>query len=174
MMMLYLDYQSSMRPFPWVGAALLGLALLAFTIGGVYYYSVLAKISYWEAKYGQVEKVAARHATTERELKEMGEEIKHANEVLNQITLPWDKLFLALEWSSGKDVALLTMDPDAERHEVKISGEAKNMGAVLRYIEHLSAQDIFAHVYLQSHQVQERDPEKPVRFALVAAWKVAP
>jgi len=94
----------------------------------------------------------------------MALEIKHANEVLQQLTLPWGKLFQAMESSSGKQVALLAMEPDAEKQVVKISGEAKDIAAVLDYIRRLAAQQVFSSVYLQSHQIQQQDPEKPVRF----------
>lgn len=172
---LYLDYQRSNKPFPWAGVALLLLAFGVLALVYFYYQGLKEKIGYWELKTGQVNRASERHGTgSQREMKEMALEIKHANEVLNQITLPWDKLFQAVEWSSGKDVALLTIEPDAEKHVVKISGEAKNIAGVLNYLKHLAAQEIFNSVYLQSHQVQEQNPEKPVRFALVAAWKEAP
>jgi hypothetical protein len=174
-MTLYLDYRSSLKPIPWAGLALLALALAVLALAGVYYHDTLEQIGYWEAQSGLAERAAGRKMPgSQREINEMVLEIKHANEVLDQITLPWDKLFQAVEWSSGKDVALLTIEPDTEKHEVKISGEAKNIEAVLGYIKHLSTQDVFSSVYLQSHQVQKRNPEKPVRFALVVAWKVTP
>ena len=174
-MTLHLDYQARTQPFPWAGAGLLAITLALVALVGVHYRNTLEQIGYWEAKTGAAERASGRHLTgSQRELAEMALEIKHANEVLSQITLPWDRLFQAVEWSSGKDVALLTIEPDAEKHEVKISGEAKNIGAVLNYIGHLAAQDVFSNVYLQSHQVQKHNLEKPVRFALVVSWKVSP
>jgi hypothetical protein len=174
-MTLQLDFQSRAKPLPWAGVALLALAALVLTLCGVYYSDTLDQTAYWEAKSGLVDKDSRRQANaTLRETKDLALEIRHANEVLNQLTLPWDSLFQAVEWSAGKDVALLGIEPDAERREVKISGEGKNIGAVLEYIRHLSAQEAFSGVYLQSHQVQEREREKPVRFALVVTWKVAP
>lgn len=175
MSQLDLDYQRSMTPFPWAGVVLLLLAFGALALVDLYYRGLTEKIGYWEFKSGQVLKATQRRmASSPREIKDMEQEIKHANEVLNQITLPWDKLFQAVEWSSGKDVALLTIEPDAEKHVVKISGEAKNIEGVLSYVRHLSEQEIFSSVYLQSHKVQQQNPEKPVRFALVAAWKETP
>lgn len=174
-MMLRLDYQKRTRPFPWAGVGLLAVALAALALSAAYYHAMLGQIGYWEARTGQAQRASARPAaSSQRELNEMALEIKHANEVLSQLTLPWDKLFQAVEWSSGNDVALLTIEPDAEKHEVKISGEAKNVAAIMSYIKHLAAQEAFSNVYLQSHQVQQHNLEKPVRFALVVAWKVAP
>ncbi|WP_283744008.1 PilN domain-containing protein [Sideroxydans sp. CL21] len=172
MTQLFLDYQRSNKLFPWAGMILLLLSLGLLALADIYYQNLTERISYWELKSGQSQKATGRKTgNSPREINDMALEIKHANDVLNQITLPWDKLFQAVEWSSGKDVALLTIEPDAEKHVVKISGEAKNIEAVLNYVGHLSDQEIFNSVYLQSHQVQEQNPERPVRFALIATWK---
>lgn len=171
---LDLDYQSA-RPFPWAGAALFALAFATAVFSAIYYNALIGKIAYWEASAGRSGAADASQATSAaRASSEMVLEMKHANEVLSKITLPWDRLFQAVEWSSRKDVALLGMEPNIDRNEVTITGEAKDMRAVLNYLEHLGAQDIFSSVYLRRHQVQLQDPDRPVRFTLVAAWKVAP
>lgn len=169
---LYLDFQRSNKPIPWVGISLLLLASVSLAIAEIHYQGLAASIDYWELKTGELNRNSERKLTgSQRELNDIALEVKHANEVLNQITLPWEKLFQAVEWSSGKDVALLTIEPDAEKRVVKISGEAKNITAVLGYISHLSGQEILSSVYLQSHEVQSQNPERPVRFSLVATWK---
>lgn len=175
MILLQLDYQAGSRPFPWAGAGMLAVAALALALIAAYYQDMAGKIEYWNAKAGIVDK---GHGHTlpgpATGANEVVAEIKHANEVLRKITLPWDALFQAVEWSSGKDVALLAMEPDAERRVVKISAEAKNVQALMSYMRHLEEQKIFSSVYLQSHQVQLKNPEKPVRFTLVASWAVTP
>ena len=172
---LYLDYQRNYKPIPWAGIVLVLLASTGLTIAEIHYQGLAKNIDYWEIKTGELNRASERKLTgSKREINDIALEVKHANEVLNQITLPWEKLFQAVEWSSGKDVALLTIEPDAEKHVVKISGEAKNITAVLGYISHLSGQEMLSGVYLQSHEVQLQNPEKPVRFSLVAAWKDTP
>ncbi len=171
---LDLDFHVSRQPFPLAGLGLLGLALLASTLVAVYYRGVTEQIGYWESAMGQAMRAGARQTDgSEREAREMAQEIKHANEVLAEITLPWDKLFKAVEGSSGQDVALLTIEPDAEKHEVKITGEAKNISAVFSYVRQLAAQEPFTSVYLERHQVQEKAPLQPVRFSVIAAWSAA-
>lgn len=172
---LFLDYQDGVKSVPWAGVLVLVLALLLLLSAGDYYRGMNEKIRDLEIRSGQVAKSAGRSAArSQREMDDLALEIKHANEVLNQITMPWDKLFQAVEWSADKDVALLAMEPDESKHEVKIRGEAKNIEEVLSYIRHLAEQEIFSSVYLQSHQVQQQNAQRPVRFALVAAWKVTP
>lgn len=177
MALLRLDYQRGMQPFPWAGTVLLMLALTVSTLAGVYYRELAKKALLWETKAGQGaarEYVNSQTAGSKLKTADTVQEIKHANEVLQQLTLPWGKLFQAIESSSGKEVALLAMEPDADKHVVKIVGEAKDIPAVLDYIKRLAMQQEFSSVYLQSHQIQLQDPEKPVRFVLLATWRVSP
>src|SRR5512135_1505497 len=135
MVLLRLDYQRGPQPFPWAGTVLLVSALAALALIGVYYRELTGKVVLWEAKAGQAVTPAKRTADGSRSPADTALEIKHANEVLLQLTLPWGKLFQAIESASGKEVTLLAMEPDAEKHVVKISGEAKNITAVLDYIK---------------------------------------
>ncbi len=173
MTMLHLDYQRGIRLFPWAGAFLLVIGLAGTAWTAVYYRGLSGEIAYWEDR---AERRAPRTGLSaeRRETKETAQEINYVNGVLNKLTLPWDKMFQAVEWSAGREVALLGMEPDAEKHEVKISAEAKNLAAMTRYLRELSGQEIFSSVYLQNHQVQQQMREKPVRFTLIASWKAVP
>ena len=85
--------------------------------------------------------------------------------------LPWETLFQKLESASNDNIALLAIDPDSNKGKIRISGEAKDFDALLEYIRILQKTDFFINVYLQHHQIQELDPEKPIRFTLDASWK---
>ena len=98
-------------------------------------------------------------------------EIKNANEVLHHLSVPWDILFKAVESSGGSKITLLALEPDFEKKQVKISGEASNYHAVMTYIVQLQGQDVFDTVYLQNHDVRQEDPDRPVRFTLLANWR---
>jgi Fimbrial assembly protein (PilN) len=67
-------------------------------------------------------------------------------------------------------VALLSIESDTDKGRMKISGEAKDLQAMLDYLRFLGTQPTLAEVYLQSHQVQQQDPQRPVRFVLSADW----
>lgn len=171
-MIIRLDYGTAEKPFPWLGAALFGLAAGALSLSAAYYYQTVEQVGYWEARSSAFEGDASRKmATDPRDLKAAALEIHRANQVLGQITIPWDRLFRAVEWSSNRNVALLTIEPDAEKHRVMISGEAKNLSALWGYMGHLAAQTAFTRVLLRSHQVERRELENPVRFALVVEWR---
>ena len=41
----------------------------------------------------------------------------------------------------------------------------------MNYMTHLQGQAVLGSVYLQNHDVQQEDPDKPVRFSLIATWQ---
>jgi len=177
MTMLRLDYQRSMNPFPVAGMLLLLLALGALSLTGLHYYRLSVQMSDWQASLNKLEHAMHRQMQDKpkpRAAPELMQEIGHANEILRQLSLPWEKLFQAVEASVSQDVTLLEMEPDTGKQIVRISCEAKNITAMLNYIRALEKQPELAGIYLQSHQIQEHDREKPVRFSLVAAWRETP
>lgn len=171
-----LDYQHS-RSFPWAGAALLAVALSGLLSAGAYYRELHGLAAEWETKLARSErskpKLQDRGLVT-RPAEEVALEVKHANEVLRQLGLPWEKLFRAVEAAGSKDVVLLALEPDMEKHLVKISGEARNIPSMLGYVTQLGEQDMFDSVYLLNHQVQQQSQDRPVRFALLAVLKGMP
>jgi len=174
---LHLDYQRSSRPFPWFGLGMLASALVALALTGGYYRELSQRIVLWEARMDHDERLSSHRARALRpasaaSAREQRLEVQHANQVLRQLSLPWDTLFRAVESSGGKHIALLSMKPDIRKGTVTISAEAKNFNAMLEYMRQLGKRDVFASVLLQDHQVQQADPEHPIRFSLVAIWKV--
>lgn len=174
---LRLDYQQR-KPFSWGGVILLALALGVLVMSGAYYLEMIRQADDWEAKAEQIERASQQPApdirSGARAAENLALEVDHANQVLRQLNVPWEGLFQAVELSGGKDVALLALEPDTENRSVKISGEAKNMAVLLNYIKQLEQRDVFGIVYLQSHQIQQQEADKPVRFALLAAWPGQP
>lgn len=174
---LQLDYQNN-RSFSWAGIVLLGLALVALILTGVYFFELRGQTASWETKLEQIKVGTGRTALAGRESErgtaELALEVNQANEVLRKLTMPWDKLFQAVESPDSENVTLLALAPDTEKQTVKINGEAKNFEALLHYITQLEGREEFGPVYLQSHQIQQQDPDKPVRFSLLAVWREKP
>jgi hypothetical protein len=170
-----LDYQHS-RSFPWGGAAMLILALGGLLSVGTYYRELRGKVDEWEKQLARIERARPRQQDSTRVARsaDAALEVRHANKVLRQLGLPWERLFRALESSGGKDVVLLALEPDMEKRLVKISGEARNIPAMLAYVTQLGEQDMFESVYLLNHQVQLQNQDRSVRFALVATLKGLP
>ena len=171
--MVYLDYRRSKR-FPVGGTVLLVLALAGLILLGGYYRGISLKAAGAQTHLEKIERPLQRRQAGATSGKELELEVRSANDVLRQLTLPWGKLFDAVEAAGGKDVALLALEPDLGKRTVKISGEARNLSAMLNYVTQLEAQGPFGTVYLQNHQVQRSDPEKPVQFTAIAAWEGKP
>lgn len=104
---------------------------------------------------------------------QLAAEIKHANEIIRQLNQPWDKLFMALESAANNQVALLSIQPDTRKQLIHISGEAKNLEAILDYLAQLRGQETLAQIVLTNHEIKLQDPDKPVRFSLSAKWATA-
>lgn len=99
-------------------------------------------------------------------------ELRQARAVVQQLDLPWDELFRSVESADAPTVALLGIESAADRKRLQITAEAKNFEAMLRYIRELEGRELFAQVYLSSHQIQLQDPQRPVRFMLSASWRI--
>lgn len=174
---LRLDYQRSTKPFPWLGVGMLASALLALALTAGHYRELGQRIALWESRVDHDERLAGHRAralgpVSAEAAREQVLEVQQANQVLRQLSLPWGTLFKAVESAGNKDIALLSMAPDLRKGTVTISAEAKNFDAMLDYIRQLGKREVFGSVLLQNHQVQQTDPEKPIRFSLLAAWKV--
>jgi hypothetical protein len=174
MNILLLDYQQDMA-LRWPGLLLLAVALGGLGLAIVYYVDLNDRAASWESRLEQVARSEGMSTVAGRagqpESGDMAVQVSRANEVLRRLTLPWNALFRAVESAAGKDVALLAMEPDLEKQQVKISGEARDFAALLNYVTRLEEQAVFGPVHLQGHQVQQQDPDRPVRFSLLAVWR---
>ena len=155
----------------------IGLVILVTALGlGVYlinvYFDLQAEKKAWQAqwmKIGQRRQMAdgALNAEESRKLKP---ELNRANDVVQHLAVKWGDLFKALEVSAYKNVALLNIQPDAQTHQVIITAEAVKFSDMLEYTKRLSEQGVFADVHVINNQIQEQDPQKPVRFIVMAQW----
>lgn len=167
---LWIDYQRN-RPFHWAGPLLLALVLAASGAAVAYYVDLGDRAAVWEDRQERAGRDHGARPSAGTDDAEASREVAHANEVLRRLSLPWELLFRTVESAAGEDVTLLALEPDMEKRLVKISGEAKDFQAVLNYITRLEARPVFGPVHLQSHEVQQQDANRPVRFALQIVWR---
>lgn len=116
----------------------------------------------------------ARAVAAEPVSEETQRELAGARRLLEELALPWEALFRSIEGAVDRDTALLSVEPDAGRRAVQISGEARDYPAVLRFMERLEKGPALARVHLLSHEVRQDDADRPTLFTLAASWKVAP
>ncbi len=170
---LHLDYQAR-ATFPWLGAILLAVAIIGLMMLSTQYSRLNDQITSTEARFSHIQSSATQANLSVQESAELAREVSNANEVLRQLSVPWEDLFQAVESSSEGKVTLLALEPDFEKHQVKINGETRNFKSLTHYLTRLQEQTVFGSVYLQSHQVQQQDEDKPVRFSLLATWQEKP
>lgn len=103
---------------------------------------------------------------------ELDAEQRRAREVAALLLLPWHDLFEALEGASHNDVALLTIEPDHKKQQVRITAEAKNFDILASYLKRLDHAPQFKLVRLVRYEVREEDKQHPLRFVIEASWKL--
>jgi Tfp pilus assembly protein PilN len=92
------------------------------------------------------------------------------NGAIMQLNLPWRELQDAVLAATPRTVALLAMEPDPRKRILKITAETKNSDDMVDYIAALKEQESFSGVVLTRHEINEQDPNRPLRFQLEATW----
>lgn len=96
------------------------------------------------------------------------------NASVQQLNLPWRGLHDAVQAATPAAIALLALEPDAKKNTVRITAEAKSSDDMIAYVEALQRIDWFSAVLLARHEINEQDPNRPIRFEVDAQWKAAP
>jgi Tfp pilus assembly protein PilN len=93
------------------------------------------------------------------------------NAAVLQLNLPWRELHDAVAAATPDSIALLALEPDAKKHSLRITAEAKGSAEMVAYVASLKQQDMFAAVALTRHEINDQDPNQPIRFQLDAEWR---
>jgi hypothetical protein len=97
-----------------------------------------------------------------------------ATTIQKQLWVPWSSLLAELESASqdvSSTVSLLEVQPDAAKHVVRITAEARTLADALAYLERLQKSTMLRYPMLDSHELRKDDPEHPVRVKLSAEWR---
>jgi Tfp pilus assembly protein PilN len=169
MQRLQLDYVPHAGTARWLGIALLVLAALVGAKQADVYITAKRETAQLEARLARLESRGKQTTTTalpESTLRE----IRRANDVIEQISLPWDRLFRAVESAAGEKVGLLGITPDQKSGTVEVGGEAADLNAMFDYVKRLQRQPTLTRVYLLNHKLNDQDPQHPIRFTVTASW----
>lgn len=154
------------RPY---GVVLLAGALALAAGLALHYRNLDDDISTAEDRIARLKR-QARGVAAESLSPDVMEEVQSVNRAASRLTIPWENLFQAVESVSDKRIALLSLQPNFPKRELKISGEAEDFPAIRQYIERLEETRAVADVRIVSHEVVTRPNAMQIRFELFAKW----
>jgi len=166
-----LDYVAAPRRPVWIGVLVLAVSTAFAGELFVRYRDARLELARLETAQSLVgpERRAARGVPKER----LDAQVKNAEAVVRELTLPWAALIQTLERAATRDVAVLQLQPDAQHRLLRLTAEARHREAMFEYLRRLGAAQDLADVHLVSHQVQLDDPRRPVQFAVQASLRSA-
>jgi hypothetical protein len=98
-------------------------------------------------------------------------EFSEAADIARQLATPWQKLFQSVERAYSEEVALLSVQPDAQRGSVSLVGEAKGYRDVLSFVRRLNHEAPLGDAHLVGTEIREADPQRPLVFTIAARWR---
>jgi Tfp pilus assembly protein PilN len=93
------------------------------------------------------------------------------NATILQLNLPWRALHDAVQAATPQSVALLSLEPDARKQTLRITAETRTSDEMIDYVQALQQQERFSSVTLARHEINDQDPNHPIRFQVDAQWR---
>lgn len=100
--------------------------------------------------------------------------IASVNRAITQLNLPWKDLFEIFESAALPGIALLSLEPESGKSLLRITAEAKDPEEMAKFLEKLAAEPRLTEVLPSRHEINEKDPNRPIRFVLEARWRKEP
>jgi hypothetical protein len=175
---LQLDFRRPPRSnWRWVGWVALALAVLATVLFSQRYAAVAARHALAEGRHDALEArlrdTGARRTVAAVDPKTLVD-VRRANIVIDQLTVPWDGLFDAVERADARGLGVLALTPSARDRSIRLAGEAKSMEELLAYVDRMAQQPLLGQVHLQSVNTVAREGVPVVSFNLAATWRLQP
>jgi hypothetical protein len=157
------------------GVALLLLGVATAFAAFLFLNDLKREVELLESQAASLERRARGLAPVDARIDQsLQQEILRANEVIDQLALPWDRLFRAVEGAASDQVVLRGIAPDAKAGTVQISAETADPEAMFDYVKRLEQQNGLSQVYLLQHQRERRNMARPIRFLVSASWMQRP
>ncbi len=171
---LNLTFPYRKQPIGRMDYLLLALGVLALLVVFFQLKHTMGKVAKWETREAQLQKQQKQRTLPKtgstRFLQATQQEVKQAREVISWLNLPWEPVFDSLEMAASKDVALLSLQPNAISRSIRISGEAKDLQGLVEYVEALEREPAFKTVHLVNYRVRQDHPQRPVIFLIALTW----
>ena len=91
---------------------------------------------------------------------------------VDEILLPWNSLFKALESANHEGIQMLAIEPNPKNELVRIKAIALDTESMMRYLNNLDAQKTLGKVRLVSHEVVEMSGQNAIELVAEAIWNV--
>jgi hypothetical protein len=170
---LELDFARTKPRVRKLGVVLLGVGIVGAVLVLLDYRTVAAQIDGLHLRIAAItpdHRAAASDRTAARA-------VDDARDAVTELSTPWSLLLRELELASQDSkgsVAVLGIEPEREKRQVRVVAEARSLPIALAYVERLQQSQALRYPMLESHEVQAKDPEHPVRFQIRADWRLAP
>ena len=171
--LIELDFARSRPKVNWRGASLLAIGAVACVLVLIDYRDISNKRDGLEL---QIDGLRATHrgVKPDKATERLNEE---AGAAFAEISTPWSQLLRELEVASAESsgsVAVLGIEPDRDKQQIRVLAEARTLPGALAYVERLQKSRALHYPMLESHEIQQKDPQRPVRFQIRADWSISP
>jgi len=170
---LNLDYVSTRTPSV-PGLLVMIAALIIIVSAWLFYQQVQQQTKLLDQQLQHVRELSgiklSEAPAQKKSSPELQAQIEQAKKMADFLMVPWSQVFTGLEAAVLDDAAVLAIEPDSKKRQLKITVEAKNQDVMFAYIQRLEASPKLSNVYLLKHEIMEDADQKPIRFVAVAKW----
>jgi hypothetical protein len=167
---LRIDFARSAAAPAWLGWGLLAVSLATAALLAAQYRTAQTELARLEDRAERLRERESRAAAADPQAaRALREELQRARAVTQQLSLPWGRLFQAVEGAAARQVALIALQPESGQGMVRITAEARDLAEALEFVRRLAATRQLRGVHLASHQIQTGDAQRPVRFVVLAS-----
>lgn len=152
---------------------LLGAAMVAAT-AMLDYLDVQAQLDSARLQLAQAERAQQRltgQLQTRRNERVPEAELRRAAKIAGTLQGPWLQVMPQLEQAGNADITLLSLDADAGKAQINVSGEARSLEAVFDYAQRIGKQPGFVSVQVQNYEFHKVGTQDLVQFKLSARWR---
>jgi len=156
------------------GVLLLLFGLCAVSAAGLEYRHEAMKRAGLDLKLAAQLRNSSHQPANEVHVARLTEE---ATGIARELGTPWTAMLAELEAASQDtkgQIAVLSVEPDHDKHRVRINAESRDLSLALAYVRRLQDSKALRYPMLDSHEVVAADNEHPIRFAMTADWRESP
>jgi hypothetical protein len=173
---IQLDFADRRRGLSLLGGLLLGLGVVASSAVWLEYRVMNQHRAGLQLKLSALTREDAK-ALAAAEGAVDAKTLVSAQEAVADLATPWTLLLAELEQASKDSkgqVAVLGVEPDHGKHNVRVSAEARTLALALSYVQRLQSSRSIVYPMLDRHEIRADDAQHPVRFELSGAWRDSP